>query len=421
MTAPLSPVVLFEDDAVSHLGPVAALRPAWEIRVGIFNLRERIELCAGMGSVTGECRDLVRPGALLPPPIGDGPPLRVNARLCASVEALEAAITSLAEGEALVTDGIPLMSHGDVTSEREAPDGLTLVSRPWQYLGLNQDLLEHDAGTIESRGGITRRIHAVEFEGAPARQALLDATAFARMEIVEGATLIGPGPILFGAGAQVRPSAVIDAATGPVVLGAGVVIHPLSVVTGPAYLGPGTVVNPGAKIRHGTSAGSFCKLGGEVEESLILDLSNKQHDGFLGHAIVGSWVNLGADTNGSDLKNNYSSVRVDLGEGLVESGESFVGPHIGDHAKTGIDTMLTTGGVLGVAANVFGGGFAPKFVPAFAWGGAEGLAVYRLEAALETARAVCARRNVSWTGTIEDTLRRHFIATAEQRERYGVR
>jgi hypothetical protein len=98
-----------------------------------------------------------------------------------------------------------------------------------------------------------------------------------------------------------------------------------------------------------------------------------------------------------------------------------VGPHVGDHAKTGIDTMLTTGGVLGVAANVFGGGFVPRFVPAFAWGGAEGLAAYRLDAALETARAVYGRRDVAWTGAVEDTLRRHFTATAEQRERYGVR
>jgi UDP-N-acetylglucosamine diphosphorylase/glucosamine-1-phosphate N-acetyltransferase len=421
MMPPIPPVVLFEDDAVPGLGPVVALRPTWEIRVGIFNLRERLGLCAGVGSVTGECRDLVRPGALLRPPTGDGPVLRINARLCASVEDLEASISALAEGEAFVADGVPVMSHGEVRSERAAPDGLAVVDRPWKYLGLNDVLLEHDAGTIQSRGGIPRNIHAVEFVGASERRALLDASAFAPLETAEGATLIGPGPILAGAGAVVRPSAVIDAAAGPVVLGAGVVIHPLSVVTGPAYLGPGTVVNPGAKIRHGTSAGAFCKLGGEVEESLILDLSNKQHDGFLGHAIVGSWVNLGADTNGSDLKNNYSSVRVDLGEGQIESGQSFVGPHVGDHAKTGIDTMLTTGGVLGVAANVFGGGFVPRFVPAFAWGGAEGLSVYRLEAALETARAVYGRRDVAWTGAVEDTLRRHFTATAEQRERYGVR
>ena len=154
---------------------------------------------------------------------------------------------------------------------------------------------------------------------------------------------------------------------------------------------------------------------------LVGDFVNKQHDGFIGHAVLGSWINLGAGTTCSDLKNNYSAVRVDLGEGAVDSGESFVGPHIGDHAKTGIDTMLTTGAVLGVGANVFGGGFIPRYVPPFSWGGSESLSEYRLEEALSTARAVYARRDAVWTNAAEDALRRHFTASAEIRERYGVR
>jgi UDP-N-acetylglucosamine diphosphorylase/glucosamine-1-phosphate N-acetyltransferase len=198
------------------------------------------------------------------------------------------------------------------------------------------------------------------------------------------------------------------------------VVHPLSVIVGPAYLGPGTVVNPGAKLREGTSLGAHCKVGGEIEESIVLDLSNKQHDGLLGHAVVGSWVNLGADTNGSDLKNNYGPVRVDLGGGGEDTGSSFVGPHFGDHAKTGIDTMLTTGGVVGVAANVFGGGFAPRHVPSFSWGGSDGLGEYRLDAAVDTAKTVFARRGARWTQAHATLIELLFVAGAEDRRARGV-
>ena len=241
-----------------------------------------------------------------------------------------------------------------------------------------------------------------------------------RPEAFEGAFFIEPDRVLIASEAKVRPGAVIDAAKGPVILGAGVVVHPLSVVVGPAYLGPGTVVNPGAKLREGTSIGAWCKVGGEIEETIMLDLSNKQHDGFLGHALVGSWVNLGADTNGSDLKNNYGNVRVDLGDGAIDSGSAFVGQHLADHVKTGIDTMLTTGAVVGVAANVFGGGFAPRFVPPFTWGGSDGFVSYRLEAAIDTARTVFGRRDAGWDARHEDLLRHVHAATAGQRGSLGL-
>ena len=421
MSAPLPAVVLFEDDGVAGLGPVVALRPAWEVRIGALNLRERVGLCAGVGSLVAECRDLVSRGGVLAPATGDGPFLRLNARTCAPVEVIEQALRSLAEGEALVQDGVVVAAHGEARSTREAPAQLRLVDHPWEWIPLNDELLVSDARTLGERGGIARRIHGVAFDPGSGRQELLDAGTLAPAQAPDGVVIIGEHDVLVGPKAEIRPSAVIDASDGPVVIGAGVVIHPLSVVQGPAYVGPGTVVNPGAKLREGTSAGAFCKLGGEIEESIILDLSNKQHDGFLGHAILGSWVNLGADTNGSDLKNNYSAVKVDLGDGPVDTGQSFVGQHVGDHAKTGIDTMLTTGGVVGVAANVYGGDFAPRFVPDFSWGGAGGLAEYRLADALSTARAVYERRDAEFSSDAEDALRRLFTATAVVRERYGVR
>ena len=424
MSEPAVAVVLFEDEAVSGLGPIVALRPAFELRVGAFNLRERLELCREVGDLSAETRnELLTPGLLPGPPSGSGEWIRVNARICAPVDVLEKALKGLSPGDALVSDSVVLISHGPVEREIAPPEGLVVVNRPWELIRLNDAMLRADARTLGERDGVSRRIHGIEFLEESDRQTILDLRSFASADSMDqspGAVWIEPGQVLVGDGVEVRPSAVIDASAGPVILGAGVTVHPLSVVTGPAYLGPGTVVNPGAKLRQSTSIGAFCKVGGEIEDTLILDLSNKQHDGFLGHAVVGGWVNLGADTNGSDLKNNYSSVRVDLGNGPVDSGESFVGPLIGDHAKTGIDTMLTTGAVVGVCSNVFGGGFVPRHVPAFSWGGSDGLSEYRLKEALETARTVFARRDAIWTADWERALAAHFSATVEARERYHV-
>jgi UDP-N-acetylglucosamine diphosphorylase/glucosamine-1-phosphate N-acetyltransferase len=418
------PVVLFEDEAVSGLGPIVAMRPAFELRTGALNLRERLELCRDIGALSAEVRpELPAPGLLPVSSLAADEYIRVNARLCASVEVLEKALGSINPGDAITSNSAVLISHGRVERETGPPEGLDLVTHPWELAGFNERMLSADAQTLAGRGGIPRRIHGIEFTEDSARKSLLEQVAWRPAESSDqspGTIWIEPGQVLLGDGVEVRPSAVIDASEGPVILGSGVTIHPLSVVTGPAYLGPGTVVNPGAKLRQCTSTGAFCKVGGEIEDTLILDLSNKQHDGFLGHAVIGAWVNLGADTNGSDLKNNYSSVRVDLGFGPVDSGESFVGPLIGDHAKTGIDTMLTTGAVVGVCSNVFGGGFVPRHVPAFSWGGSDGLSEYRLEEAIKTARAVFARRDAVWTAEWERVFTAQFSATAVARQRYKV-
>lgn len=420
MSATAETIVLFEDPAWEALGPIAALRPVHELRVGALNLRERLELAAP-DAVLG-ARTTARINSSLLSPCDDPRVMTVHAGLCASVELLERLLEELEAGEALTLGGTVVLSRGEAGRRREAPAGLHLIERPWDLARLNEEMLIADALTLRDRAVMPRRIHGVEFEEASARGVWLAADRLRTGPWANSRAIwIEPDQILCGRGVDVRPGAVIDASGGPVILGAGVTVHPLSVVTGPAYLGPGTVVNPGAKLREGTSAGAFCKLGGEIEESVILDFANKQHDGFLGHAVVGSWVNLGANTTGSDLKNNYSAVRVDLGDGPVETGLNFVGQTFGDHAKTGIGTLLTTGAVVGVSANVFGAGFAPRFVPPFSWGGSGGLSEYRIEDALRTARAVYARREVRWTEEVEALLREHFAATAPVRSRHLVR
>lgn len=212
-----------------------------------------------------------------------------------------------------------------------------------------------------------------------------------------GVHIVKPEATSIHPDAVIKPGVVIDASDGPVVIGAGTTVMANSVVQGPCFIGPGCTIKIGAKIYEGSSFGARCKIGGEVENSIVIGYANKQHDGFLGHSYLGAWVNLGADTNTSDLKNNYGPVRVRLNGRDVESGRMLLGSLIGDHSKTGINTMLNTGTVIGFGANVFGGGFPPKEIPSFAWGGTDGFDRFRLEQAIELARTVSGRRDVEFT------------------------
>jgi UDP-N-acetylglucosamine diphosphorylase/glucosamine-1-phosphate N-acetyltransferase len=218
-------------------------------------------------------------------------------------------------------------------------------------------------------------------------------------------------------GVAISPGAILDAGPGPIFLGEGVRVLHNAVVVGPVALGARTVVKVGAKLEGPVSIGPVCKVGGEVEASILQEHANKQHDGFLGHAVVGAWVNLGAGTTNSDLKNNYSTVRVWTPDGEVDTGERFVGAFLGDHAKTAIGTVLNTGTVVGFAANVFGPGFPPKHVPSFSWGGSEGFSDHEPARALATAREVMRRRGVAMEAADEAlwAVIREQTATLEPR------
>ncbi|MGE3800737.1 MAG: putative sugar nucleotidyl transferase [Candidatus Kapaibacterium sp.] len=212
-----------------------------------------------------------------------------------------------------------------------------------------------------------------------------------------GVSRVGGGGLYFGEDVSVAPGVVFDTTDGPIILCDGVKVMANSVIQGPCFIGANSTVKIGAKIYHGTSIGPWCKVGGEIENSIILGYSNKQHDGFLGHSYLGAWVNLGADTNTSDLKNNYGMIRVTLRGEEIDTGQMFLGALIGDHSKSGINTMLNTGTVVGPFANIFGGGFPPKEISSYAWCNVSEIVPYRLDKALELAERVMKRRNVDLT------------------------
>jgi carbonic anhydrase/acetyltransferase-like protein (isoleucine patch superfamily) len=205
-----------------------------------------------------------------------------------------------------------------------------------------------------------------------------------------------PAGITVGEDADVRHGAVLDATDGPIWIGNGATIHGAAYVEGPACIGAGSTVLPQAAIRSGTSLGPVCKVGGEVEDSIFLGYSNKQHHGYVGHSVVGSWVNLGAGTTTSDLKSTYGTISTRHGGEEVPTGRQFLGAIFGDHAKTAIDVSINAGSSVGFSSAVFRRA-CPQFVPSLTWVTDQGVDDYQLERAQEVARRVMARRGIELT------------------------
>ena len=211
--------------------------------------------------------------------------------------------------------------------------------------------------------------------------------------IPESVQVIGPGQIFVEAGAQLQ-YCILNATNGPIFLGAHSEVMEGSLIRGPFALGSHAMVKMGAKIYGATSIGAKSKVGGELNNVVMFPFSNKGHEGFLGNAVIGSWCNLGADTNNSNLKNSYESVRLwDYAEErFAKTGLQFCGLMMGDHSKSAINTMFNTGTVVGVASNIFGAGFAKNFIPSFSWGGIQNSTIHSFEKALATAKIMMERK-----------------------------
>ncbi len=212
-------------------------------------------------------------------------------------------------------------------------------------------------------------------------------------------------------------SAVLDASEGPIWIGESAEIMPGSMIKGPVAIGEHSTIKMGAKIYGDSTVGPYCKVGGEVSNSVFHSYSNKGHDGFMGNSVIGRWCNWGADTNNSNLKNNYEQVKLwDIASGSFRNtGLTFCGLIMGDHSKCGINTMFNTGTVVGVGANIFGGGFVRQFIPSFAWGGAHGMETFRFDKFAQTAEKAMQRRGLVLSAVERDFLQSIYEATAVHR------
>ena len=206
--------------------------------------------------------------------------------------------------------------------------------------------------------------------------------------------LVNREEIKFGKNVILHPFVIIDAEEGKVIIEDNAIIYPFSYIKGPVYIGKNSIIKPHSKIYDGVSIGKVCKIAGEVEGSIVYGFSNKQHDGFLGHSFIGEWVNLGAMTTNSDLKNTYGSVKIQIRQEKIDTKKTFLGLLMGDHSKSGIMTMFNTGTIVGFSSNIFGADFQKKYIPSFSWG-RDG--VYKLEGAKRAAKRVMARRGKEFT------------------------
>lgn len=266
---------------------------------------------------------------------------------------------------------------------------LNVIEFPWHLFQNNKEQIQHDYELL-TKGRSSSTIH-------------------------ESTTLIG-SQIFIEEGAQVI-NCSLNALDGPIYIGKNASVLDGAFIRGPFALCEGATVNMGAKIRDGSTIGPYSKVGGEINNSILIGYSNKGHDGFLGNSVLGEWCNLGADTNTSNLKNNYSNVRVHniSQKKAINTGSQFCGLIMGDHSKCGINTMFNTGTVVGVSANIYGGEFPPKYIPSFAWGGANGFVEFKLEKALEVAARVMVRRKKELDDIEKGILNTIFENTKDER------
>jgi UDP-N-acetylglucosamine diphosphorylase/glucosamine-1-phosphate N-acetyltransferase len=388
-------VILFDDPAIRiNLLPLTYTRPTADIRIGTLTITEKWErfLQTKVSWSTPEylCKKF---------------PIRltednwwINGALCPDSAFVEA-LGKLKPGDAIRKDArilavrtpddeVPEIITGTVY---DYPEELILIDQVWKIFQLNSTQLKADFELLtkgRTSAGIDDRHTVVYFPE--------------RVFVEEGV---------------VTRAAILNAENGPIYLGKNSQVQEGAVIRGPFSLGEESVINMGGKMRGDTTIGPFSKVGGEISNAVIFGYSNKGHDGFLGNSVLGEWCNLGADTNTSNLKNNYDQVKLwNYGKnGFVKTGIQFCGLIMGDHSKSGINSMFNTATVVGVSANVFGDGYPRNFIPSFAWGGASGFSTYQLSKAFETAERVMARRKIPFTQIEKDILQHVFETSASYR------
>lgn len=396
-------LILFDSEARNHLLPLTATRPMGEFRIGVLTLREKWErrLRATASYITQEY-------------LQDKYPIRVehenlvvNAGIVPT-EALCRRIHEIGLNEALLLNGELLAARLDETQfealiedeegrelqgkELGADIPVTQIQRPWDLFLQNGSAILDDFELLAGNR-MSQRV-------SPSNR------------------IVGPAHKLFLEEGAKMECCTVNTTEGPVYIGKNAEVMEGCLLRGPIAVCEGATVKMGARIYGPTTIGPGCKVGGEVARSILIANSNKAHDGFLGDSVIGEWCNLGADTNNSNLKNNYSEVKLwDYEEErFAKTGLQFCGLIMGDHAKCGINTMFNTGTVVGVFANVFGAGYPRNFVPDFAWGSADsGYRTYRFSEACETAELVMARRNKPFTDLEKAALLHIFEQTARFR------
>jgi UDP-N-acetylglucosamine diphosphorylase/glucosamine-1-phosphate N-acetyltransferase len=413
----MSTIVVYEDSGFANLLPLVYWRGVFDLRLGFDTLLQKARRAWPAAAFQLFVRDCLADVASethgLPVNTAvQGEALFVNGRLLVG-RAFEVPVNTVLEiDDQVAAVHLDAQRAGQMSAEvfldgnrlsaalqglpRQQAQGadLKLLNYPWNFVHANPAELIRQFKAQFGKGGIEGHVY-------------------------QGVYLLNREAIHIGPSAKILPCVVLDAEEGPIYIGTNVKISPHVSVKGPCYIGDDTLIQPGAVVREGTSIGPVCKVGGEVEGSIMHSYSNKQHEGFLGHSYLGQWINIGADAVNSDLKNTYGKVRVPINGVEVDTGETFVGLTIGDHSKCGINSSFATGTVIGFSANVFMSAHIPKFVPSFAWYTDKSRERYDAQRGLDVAKKVMARRKVEMTAAQQQLFFR-VMEEAKRHERVGL-
>ncbi len=366
--------------------PLTYTRPVADLRVGILRMHEKWSKHLGASSHSYKTQEYLKP---VFSESGKPDSTRINSNVLPNSE-LVSEVEKLSSGQALYKDQLFLASRGEENTQVNFEGEISLVEYPWDIFRLTKQEIELDYDLITA--GRT---------SAP---------------ISDPHTKIYGDRIFLEEGAETK-AAILNAEKGSIYLGKNSRVGEGAVVSGAFSLGEESQVSIGAKIRGETSVGPQCKVGGEISNSVFHGFSNKSHDGFLGNSVIGEWCNIGADSNNSNLKNNYTNVKMwDFQSGrFKDTGLQFCGLIMGDHSKCGINTMFNTGTTVGVSANIFGAGFPRTIIHSFAWGGSGGFTTYQVKKACETANLVMQRRGLQLSAEGAAIMEHIFNITAENR------
>jgi UDP-N-acetylglucosamine diphosphorylase/glucosamine-1-phosphate N-acetyltransferase len=410
-------ICIFEDEKYSNFYPLSYTRPVYELVCGINTLREKIIRVSSGVNVSLHCRKYLE--ATLKHQCPDADINIINDNSCLFINGRVLASEYLASIISEDSEDCVYKSGDEISAVKLSKENLIKIKQNLtETLGFESfSNLPVKTVNVKLYNYLWEMITDNGSEIVKDAEALTkDNSDFTNTKDFESVSIINAEKIFIKKNVNIKPGVVIDATNGAVYIDDNVFIYPNAVIEGPVYIGKDSKIKIGAAIYENVSISSNCKIGGEVEDAIILPYTNKQHAGFIGHSYLGSWVNLGADTNCSDLKNNYKTVKVKLNDEAIDTGSLFLGVLIGDHSKSAINTMFNTGTIVGISSNVFGADFPDKYIPSFSWGGADGLTTYELNKSIQTAKIVFGRRNKEFTIEDEKLLETVFNLTKEERE-----
>ncbi|MEQ9279301.1 MAG: putative sugar nucleotidyl transferase [Balneola sp.] len=389
-------IIFFEDTIARRFKPLTLTRPLWDLRVGILTIFEKWKYSLNPDSIAWEAQPYLKKLFPSPSPDKDKACLYINSRFLPSQKLLDL-LAKAQINEAFYYNDEPVCFMSDKPHTELTYSILESANRT--ELDFKPVFVEYLWELLESNG--KQIMEDIK---------LLDIPSIKGSEIANGTVLVEPDNIFIAKDATVEPGVILMADKGPVFIGPNAVIEAGAILKGPVAVCNNATVKMRARIYDSSTIGPFSKVGGEVSSTIFHSYSNKAHDGFVGNSIFGQWCNLGADSNTSNLKNNYDFVRIQDWETkeFYRVGFQFFGTVMGDHSKTSINSMLSTGTTCGVSSNIFTSDFPPKYIPSFTWLDGVKNPEFRFDKALEVMKAMMARRKIELSDEYEHMMRYLF-------------